>query len=305
LRKNEIGALLSAITFHDTEGMFHSVGYAKPLGYGKIQVVSQIAGLKYTRGEYIKSFELLMRNDRIDWEIIELLSMADENSNANIEQVYPVLKDFQVMKDSGEYLQNHTLLSKNKTMFSFKSNMEELELFQKEKDEKKQKEEELKFEELNKIEENKERKQEELDRPYNNLIKEADALYVEKYWNQAKEKYEEAIQIKPEDEYSKRQKNICVDKLQKDALSLDKLSNYDEFNGDSRKVIQEYFKANMENISDDDLSLLKEFIFNCTNNLSGKKLNKFLNFKKDPWKFLIANCVDKETAQNWYTQLKN
>lgn len=36
LRKEELGALISAITFHGNEDFFHSIGMAKPLGYGKI-----------------------------------------------------------------------------------------------------------------------------------------------------------------------------------------------------------------------------------------------------------------------------
>jgi CRISPR-associated protein (TIGR03986 family) len=35
VRKAELGALLSAITFHNTNGTYHSLGMAKPLGYGK------------------------------------------------------------------------------------------------------------------------------------------------------------------------------------------------------------------------------------------------------------------------------
>jgi len=41
LRKEELGALLSALTFHNTENTFHSIGMAKPLGYGTEWHVSE------------------------------------------------------------------------------------------------------------------------------------------------------------------------------------------------------------------------------------------------------------------------
>ena len=53
LRKVEIGALFSALTFHGQEDLlYHSVGSAKPLGYGKISLkIDQLHFLKtYRRG---------------------------------------------------------------------------------------------------------------------------------------------------------------------------------------------------------------------------------------------------------------
>ncbi len=38
LKKEELGALLAALTFNDKEGCFHSIGEAKPLGYGKVEL---------------------------------------------------------------------------------------------------------------------------------------------------------------------------------------------------------------------------------------------------------------------------
>ena len=38
LRKSELGALLSALTFHNTQECFHNIGMAKSLGYGKIKL---------------------------------------------------------------------------------------------------------------------------------------------------------------------------------------------------------------------------------------------------------------------------
>ena len=38
LKKMEIGALISALSFHNTDGLFHSLGAGKPYGFGKIRL---------------------------------------------------------------------------------------------------------------------------------------------------------------------------------------------------------------------------------------------------------------------------
>lgn len=59
LRKEELGALISALTFHNTQGLYHSIGSAKPLGYGKIQV--EIENLEEAKKmEFLKAYELFM-----------------------------------------------------------------------------------------------------------------------------------------------------------------------------------------------------------------------------------------------------
>ena len=44
LRECELGAIISALTFNGNEGCFHSIGEAKPLGYGKVKI--QIGSVK-------------------------------------------------------------------------------------------------------------------------------------------------------------------------------------------------------------------------------------------------------------------
>lgn len=57
LRKAEIGALLSAITFNCTEGTYHNLGKGKPYGFGKVQCeVKSMEGFKFSLEEYIASF---------------------------------------------------------------------------------------------------------------------------------------------------------------------------------------------------------------------------------------------------------
>lgn len=104
LKKEELGAILSALTFHGQNSKYlHNIGMAKPLGYGKIEIKLEYKKpLKHTQEEYLKSFENMMNNwDKKEFKswkdskhIQELLSMSD-NSKAK------VLKYQQMEKPTG------------------------------------------------------------------------------------------------------------------------------------------------------------------------------------------------------------
>lgn len=60
LRKAEIGALISAITFHGNslQGVYHNLGLAKSYGYGCVNCqITALKGLKYSIDEYLRAFE--------------------------------------------------------------------------------------------------------------------------------------------------------------------------------------------------------------------------------------------------------
>lgn len=63
LRPVEIGALLSAITFHNTCSVFHNIGAAKSFGYGKLhcdEASIKLIGLKKDIKDYLGAFETEM-----------------------------------------------------------------------------------------------------------------------------------------------------------------------------------------------------------------------------------------------------
>lgn len=61
MRKMEIGALLSAITFNHTQGAYHNIGSAKGFGYGKMECVDlSLHGFAFSEAEYLKAFEYEM-----------------------------------------------------------------------------------------------------------------------------------------------------------------------------------------------------------------------------------------------------
>lgn len=62
LRKTETGALLSALTLHQTKNAWHNIGLAKGYGYGKLEIedISLSNGFALTVGDYLKAFERQM-----------------------------------------------------------------------------------------------------------------------------------------------------------------------------------------------------------------------------------------------------
>ena len=118
LKKAELGALLSALTFHGTKECYHNIGMAKSLGYGKIEL--QINGIEI--GEYLKAFETEMTATIPNWakseQLTELLTMATEQNNSgNSKLRYMELKDFASNKTGDkDYLRNYTALDNIKTV---------------------------------------------------------------------------------------------------------------------------------------------------------------------------------------------
>jgi len=164
LKKIELGALLSALTFHDTKGCFHNIGMAKPLGYGKIEV--KIEGMEIE--EYLKAFERTMNKNISDWsnqeQLTELISMATEQKNGGSSKLrYMDLSVFSSSKTNEYYLDNYTALDHIKTVrvksLLSKEELKGLELIQKE-NEMEEQEKQSKLEKERKIKEEKKAKDE-------------------------------------------------------------------------------------------------------------------------------------------------
>lgn len=88
LRRCELGALISAMTFNGHSECFHSIGEAKPLGYGKVKTtILKISDLPVTENEvtsgldvtaktryYLDLFEGMMSGFSPSWKLSESLS---------------------------------------------------------------------------------------------------------------------------------------------------------------------------------------------------------------------------------------
>lgn len=83
LKTVELGALLSALSFHDTTGTFHSIGMAKPLGYGKVKIELDMSADFF---EALQGFEAYMcASLSTAWhqtpQIKDLLAMSSDQNN--------------------------------------------------------------------------------------------------------------------------------------------------------------------------------------------------------------------------------
>jgi CRISPR-associated protein (TIGR03986 family) len=123
LRKEELGALISAITFHNTDdSLFHSIGMAKPLGYGKttISIDNIDENLKM---DCLKAYESYMNIalgfDKPEWhkseQLKELFAMAKGSKGET--QPYMSLdkkeESFVNAKKNREALQSFSKISNN------------------------------------------------------------------------------------------------------------------------------------------------------------------------------------------------
>jgi len=118
LKKVEIGALISAITFHNNSSQFfHSLGLAKSYGYGKVSLkITKMSNLQYSQEDYMKAFESAMNYEifggLIKWheseEIKNLFTMAKPQNDRNLE--YMELTEFAKQKTDREYLHRYITL---------------------------------------------------------------------------------------------------------------------------------------------------------------------------------------------------
>jgi len=117
LKPEEIGALLSALTFHGCDSCRHSIGLAKAFGYGKVKIELNVENIE----RYLKAFELMMSREIEDWndskQIRELLTMATvQNNRGNSTLKYMRLDpgnridDFRDAKKNKEYLEYYSKL---------------------------------------------------------------------------------------------------------------------------------------------------------------------------------------------------
>lgn len=110
LRKVEIGALLSSITFHQSKA-FHNIGLAKGYGYGKVDCyIDTMNGFKFQKEEYLSAFEnelsqFLYNLGAPLWseseQVKALVNIANEHDNADLKMMG--LKEYGKYKNNSEF----------------------------------------------------------------------------------------------------------------------------------------------------------------------------------------------------------
>lgn len=287
LRKMEIGALISAITLHNhNQEAFHSIGYAKPIGFGKIKV--DIKFENYI--DYLLEFEKEIRKSQKNWSISQLLQLAKETDS---NRSYMELEEFQLVKNEGGYLEKVKPISAHGNLMSDRDLAEEIEKSEKEK---------AIQEEKRKLIE-KEKKQLRL-KPFLDAKKIGDDLFLTKNYEAALEQYDVVLELMERigvnDNSIRQNRNICIKKIRAKGLVDDGLVIPIEskvFNGEKQNI-EKIFKANGVISDDKNLQTLKMFVERCisTSNKRWKKPGK------QDWS-LVSKWVGKETALQWYNEL--
>lgn len=122
LKPAELGGLLSALTFHgQSDQYYHTLGGAKPFGYGRVKIeVTQLLltdQAKYCAAsveKYLDAFACEMKNHDPHWhesdywqELLAMANLADNESSLS----YMELEDFNEVKKEGFYLQDYSSLT--------------------------------------------------------------------------------------------------------------------------------------------------------------------------------------------------
>jgi len=123
MRKIEIGAILSALTFHLNSDAHHNVGQAKGCGLGKLSKMHiQLKMLKYDIIDYIKAFETEMnnwckKNNIAPWvetiQVNQLIAIAREHNNEDL--------SYMELKEYGFYKRNKNFKKLKETIKPIKS----------------------------------------------------------------------------------------------------------------------------------------------------------------------------------------
>jgi CRISPR-associated protein (TIGR03986 family) len=116
LRPIELGALLSSLTFHGSTDTYHSIGMAKPLGYGKIKLsIDEAENIQIEKlmGEFEAYMNSELKHEEPKWhqspQITELVTMAQEHQNVDLS--YMGLQEHVVAKNEGEALDKYSVLT--------------------------------------------------------------------------------------------------------------------------------------------------------------------------------------------------
>lgn len=146
LKHAEIGALLSSLTFHNTKNVFHNIGLAKPLGYGKISILATLEGeLMGREVEFMGEFEKTMNkfcsslpkkesvNSSQFHKLASLKTENEENSywltSAQLEELFGMAAGIPAGKDQDFSYMNMSNISANNEFKQAKDNREALKRF--------------------------------------------------------------------------------------------------------------------------------------------------------------------------------
>jgi len=136
LRPVELGALLSALTFHNNSTYcYHALGMGKPDGFGRVSI--QIQGMdSYEMEKYLNEFEselsAYLSENKTDFkwnespQVKELIAMAKLQENLEARQKYMDLFEFAKAKGDKLYLENYSKIASDTTIIRSYSTSEDI-----------------------------------------------------------------------------------------------------------------------------------------------------------------------------------
>lgn len=275
LKPVEIGALLSAITFNETEGSYHNLGLAKAFGYGIIACKASLSShFKYSVEDYIKAFNeeiscFLQENGSrlcLEKSLAKLIGIASATHSAEEMKQMP-FKECETYKEDQYF---STLKEPSKEMNILINESEILEKRQKEKRAKEEAEELAKAEAKKELE---------------NYLLEAEKFLEDKLYKEAIEKFETYQKLSGTDVSYKIDE--CNRKL-KEAESMltaditEKLttSTLGAFAGSLKKWMKAHNDALSQEDEDKAFNVLQAHIANMKD-VKGKKTHELIKLLGD------------------------
>jgi CRISPR-associated protein (TIGR03986 family) len=298
LRASEIGALLSAITFHGNQDTnFHSIGLGKPLGFGKIKVQITGSTLKREIMDYLGLFEKSLYDaDRTqNWiesaNINSLLTMSSGDADEQQELVYPILSMQEKINEFNKYKQDiapklqYNKLPDNRKPHSFLKEYLD-----------RQKVEKQKLEEREEI-----RRIELMNQNSVSLLSSNDISAIESFINLHRDnpmRSELEIHL---NHLRQENKNKKIKDLQNIRLHLDPAG----FNKMKESLPNEIFKLKQFEFSPDQIILIKSTLKECFTRDKQTFFDRRGNAKKisdHPWTD-ISKWIGKADAENLHKEL--
>lgn len=283
LKLCELGALLSALSFHGNEGCFHQLGQGKPFGYGKVEMsldlhIHDERYKKYSKEVFMACFEHKMEDENFlidDDSVRRLIAMSSYN-------VTGPEYEYMVMSNTLEQNEFHQAKEHRNYLLPFDGDQRTLALLYPEYIDKVNEMEGISKNIRDKIESEEKATEAKRMETLQELKNEASVLAQNRNYVDAIKKYEQAYSIQPEESIQEDIKN-CKQKfevLNKYNIGLDDLlagaiSSVPAFTGSLKK----WMKANAYVLNDEDKQQIKEHLIAAYRQLKKGDRKKWNNKK--------------------------
>ncbi|MDR0682458.1 MAG: TIGR03986 family CRISPR-associated RAMP protein [Dysgonamonadaceae bacterium] len=304
LKKVELGALLSALTFHNTNECYHQLGQGKPYGFGKIKL--ELLKIKFSSNQEVSTIELMEQ-----FEELITKKIKNWNETEQIKELFTMAKQEVTVDDVFKYMHmdnvrenNEFLLAKNFREFMCtysiltQSQVSPVSLVQK------------KYEELIKTAKSffDEKKYIES----KNCLKEAEKLLLKNTeHSDLLAKIDEILeQQRKEEDEKRKQKEIEENRQKKIESGLSFLEEKNlhgqykvtDFKGAKVRIDQWMTIANVSSLSQEHWDVLFSCISRLIREPDRREVKLWKDFNSHIWK-TISGYIGEEKAKEWFNEL--